>query len=97
MVCIGGSIGKCYYTDRDVCCNQQINAASPLSINHKYLWIVLSNDYIYKCIIATAGGTATPIINKSLWGELLVPIPPLNEQERIISMIEALNASIKML
>ena len=97
MVCIGGSIGKCYYTDRAVCCNQQINSASPYAISHKYLWVVLSNDYIYKRIIATAGGTATPIINKSLWGELLIPIPPLNEQARITSLVEALNAFIKML
>ena len=29
MVCIGGSIGKCFFTIRDVSCNQQINAISP--------------------------------------------------------------------
>ncbi|MGI6153575.1 MAG: restriction endonuclease subunit S, partial [Christensenellaceae bacterium] len=29
MVCIGGSIGKCFYTDKNISCNQQINAITP--------------------------------------------------------------------
>ena len=87
MVCIGGSIGKCYYTDIDVCCNQQINTATPFICNTQYLWNVMSSDYFQDNLRNNAGGTATPIINKSIWGELLIPLPPLAEQHRIVSQI----------
>jgi len=30
MVCIGGSIGKSFFTDRDCSCNQQINTINGL-------------------------------------------------------------------
>ena len=35
-----------------------------------------------------ATGTATPIINKSSWESLVVPLPPLEEQARIVSILD---------
>jgi len=90
MVCIGGSIGKCFHIDRDVCCNQQINAISPIVLNNNYLFNVFCSDYFYKTILRKATGTATPIINKSSWSELIIPLPPLAEQQRIVDKIEEL-------
>lgn len=88
MVCIGGSLGKCALIDKDVSCNQQINAATPNEgILSKYLYSVLSSDYFYKEAKTNATGTATPIINRSLWENIFIPIPPQAEQQRIVNKV----------
>ena len=37
-----------------------------------------------------AGGTATPIINRGLWDAIIIPLPPIEEQHRIVAKIEEL-------
>ena len=39
-------------------------------------------------------GTATPIINRGLWERLLIPLPPLAEQHRIVAKIEEIFAQL---
>ena len=91
MVCIGGSIGKCYYTDRDCSCNQQINAITAYGNMHgKFLYYFLSSPYFYKQVLARATGSATPIINKNKWSNILFPLPPLSEQKRIVEKVDQL-------
>lgn len=91
MVCIGGSIGKNYFIDRDCSCNQQINAITGLcGINNKFLHYFVSSNEFYEQIISTATGSATPIINKSKWEQLLVQVPPLNEQNKIVEKVDYL-------
>lgn len=91
MVCIGGSIGKNYFIDRDCSCNQQINSITGLcGINNKFLHYFVSSNEFYEQIISTATGSATPIINKSKWEQLLVQVPPLNEQNKIVEKVDYL-------
>ena len=93
MVCIGGSTGKCALTDRDISCNQQINTASPCKwVLPQYLFFFMASDYFYKTVRANATGTATPIINRSTWENLLIPLPPLAEQNRIVAKINEIFA-----
>ena len=88
QVCIGGAIGKCAITDREVTFNQQINGLTPIFSLSEYLFAVFSSDYFYKKIMGNSTGTATPIINKSAWELLPIPLPPLAEQKRIVAAIE---------
>lgn len=95
MVCIGGSTGKCYFNDRDVTCNQQINTITPILIENKYLLHVLQSDYFYKILMAKATGTATPIVNKTSWSTICIPLPPVEEQKRIVAKIEEILEKIE--
>ena len=88
QVCIGGTIGKCAITDREVTFNQQINGLTPIFSLSEYLFAVFSSDYFYKKITGNSTGTATPIINKRAWELLPIPLPPLAEQKRIVAAIE---------
>jgi type I restriction enzyme S subunit len=88
QVCIGGSIGKCAICNQEVAFNQQINAIYPVISLSKYLYYVLDSSYFKKFMRNNAGGTATPIINRSVWDSIVIPLPPLKEQYRIIAKIE---------
>lgn len=88
QVCIGGSIGKAAITYREVAFNQQINAVSPIACLSEYLFTVMQSAYFTTSMKERAGGTATPIINRGLWDSLLIPLPPLAEQRRIVAKLE---------
>jgi type I restriction enzyme S subunit len=89
MVCIGGSTGKSNFTNRDVSCNQQINAIKGLcEVSGQFLQYFLQSPYFQKAIWAKSSGGTTPIVNKSKWESIHIPLPPLSEQKRIVAEIE---------
>lgn len=88
QACIGGSIGKAAITYREVAFNQQINVVSPIACLSEYLFAVMQSAYFTTSMKERAGGTATPIINRGLWDSLLIPLPPLAEQRRIVAKLE---------
>lgn len=85
MVCIGGSIGKTATTDREVSFNQQINAITCFKgvVSSEYLSYAFHSNYFQKEVRSKSSGTATPIINKSRWESIVVPLPPIREQALI--------------
>ncbi|WP_172996987.1 restriction endonuclease subunit S, partial [Lactobacillus helveticus] len=90
-VCIGGSTGKTYYTDRAISCNQQINASTPYKgVSVMFLFYEMLSNHFQEEIHQHASGSATPIINKTKFGNLCLPLPPLEEQKRIVTKIEKL-------
>lgn len=91
MVCIGGSIGKAALVDRTVCFNQQINSISPNEgIDSRYILIAMLSPYFKGRVVDTAAQGTLPIISKGKWEQLLIPLPPLAEQHRIVAKVDEL-------
>ncbi len=90
QVCIGGSIGKVCLVERTVAFNQQINALTPIKMLSKFAFYVMKSQMFLDGMFEKSTGTATPIINRTAWEQLLIPLPPLSEQKRIVEKLEKL-------
>ena len=55
-----------------------------------YAFCILTSPVVQNRLRLLGSGTATPIINKSVWGQFLHPIPPLAEQRRIVERVNQL-------
>ncbi|MDA9998490.1 restriction endonuclease subunit S, partial [Planktomarina temperata] len=87
--CIG-NLGKIGLAARDLAFNQQINAIFPnntKAISEFMFYQVLSPQFKSQ-IEALATGTTVPIVNKSRFNSITVNLPPLEEQKRIVSILD---------
>ena len=55
-----------------------------------YLYIVMQSEFFYKQILAYAKGNAQLTLNLSSLRDLLVPIPPIIEQQEIVYIVQKL-------
>lgn len=99
MVCIGATIGKVGFVNRDVSCNQQINS---LTVNKefcpKFIYYALSTENFFHKVIHNAAQATLPIINKGKWETLSVFFPKsLKAQQAIVKKLDALSAETKKL
>lgn len=98
VVCIGASIGKVGLSGVSGSCNQQINAIIPNStFVSKYLFFVCLSNYFQEILKKNASQTTLPIINKTEFSKLKIPLPPLQEQEQIASHLDELSSHVKNL
>ena len=90
VTCIGATIGKTGFARVACATNQQINA---LVVDEKHVkpewafWAFTSPDGQQQ-IKNNASATTLPILNKSKFEALVIPIPPLAEQSRIVAEVE---------
>ena len=99
MVCIGATIGKCGYCDRDITTNQQVNALTPFDgISHKFVYYQMLTRNFQRRVLLSSAQATLPIINKSKWSALTVALPPkLEEQKRIAAKFEDLSEETQRL
>ena len=89
VTCIGATIGKTGLIQKRGTCNQQINAIiSNDMVLPEYLYYTCISGYMQSEIIGRASATTLPILNKNKFSEIPIPVPPIQEQHRIISKIE---------
>lgn len=90
VTCIGATIGKTGLARVACATNQQINALvvdRRVAIPEWAFWCFVSPDG-QKQIKENASATTLPILNKSRFENLELPLPPLAEQERIVAEVE---------
>jgi type I restriction enzyme S subunit len=90
VTCIGATIGKTGLAHVACTTNQQINAisVSEEEIAPEFIYFVMTSWLGQKQIKDNASATTLPILNKSKFERLVVPIPSLNEQVAVIERLE---------
>lgn len=95
--CIGWQMGKAVLVDRPVATNQQINSVIPdrAVVEDLFLYYSLTarREEIFRL---GAGGSRTPILNKSGFENISVEVPPLAEQRSIARHLGALDDKIEL-
>ena len=87
--CIG-NLGKIGLNTVPIAFNQQINAILPnrnIAIPEFMFFQVLSSAFKEQ-LEALASGTTVPIVNKSKFNSIKIVLPPLPEQQRIVSILD---------
>ena len=86
VTCIG-TIGKVGITSCECACNQQINYVTPRDdINVIYLAHCLS--HCKQLLVEMSNAPVVPIINKSQFSAIEIPVPPLEQQKQFGSFFE---------
>ena len=88
VTCIA-SVGKMCMTDRPSFTNQQINSVIADETRHDPFFVYYLLQTRIEYLKAIAGGSATPIINKTAFSEIEVSVPPLPVQRRIAAILSA--------
>ena len=98
MVCIGASIGKVAWANRDCATNQQINALSPSNgYDGEFVALALATTEFQNSLKDCAGQATLPIVSKSKWESLRIYVPSLNEQRSIVSGLTLILSWLKRL
>ena len=98
LLCCTASVGQCAFTNIPTTTNQQFNA---LTIKEDYRHLML-DEYLFLFaktlkdeLHRLSGKTTFEFVSVRKVGNILVPIPPLSEQQRIVNKIEKVFNEIK--
>lgn len=95
MTCIGASIGKTAMVSALGSCNQQINAVLPRDgMNMRFYLHVLCSDYFQKQVMTRGSFDNMPILSRGKFDKLLVPVPLLEVQDKVASVLDGLSGAI---
>ena len=93
--CIGWDMGNVAMCFEKCATNQQINSITNIrGYNPHYLYYWLSTKKKYLFSIASI--TRTPILSKSTFEEVEVPSTPIEEQEKIVNVLLAIDKKIAL-
>jgi len=97
----GGTVGKSYIIDElkslSVFASYLIRLIPVVNINEHYIKIFLESPMYWKQLKSKSMGTGQPNVNGEALKSLLIPIPPIQEQKRIVEKLENILQFIKSL
>ncbi len=95
MVTCIGELGKVGISKRELATNQQINTVICKNeiVDYEYFYYTISL-FKYQMELV-AGLQVVPIVNKSTFSNLFIPLPPLPEQHRIAEILSAADETIE--
>lgn len=94
VVCIG-SLGKVGLTRVQGSCNQQINAIIPNdNLLSEYVYYFCISPSFQKTMFLQAPKTTLPILNKKEFSKLTITFPSIEEQRKIVKILDEKFASI---
>ncbi|TVZ13954.1 restriction endonuclease subunit S [Maribacter sp. MAR_2009_72] len=96
ITCIGSTIGKIGMTNSWMSTNQQINSIICNESNFAEFYYYVMG-YMAKYIKSLAGTQAVPLLNKSDFSGINVPVPPLPEQQKIAEILSTVDAKIEII
>ena len=89
VTCIGATIGKTGLIRNAGICNQQINAIIPKqNICPEFVYFYCISNAMQELIKTNASATTLPILNKTAFSKLPIPLPPLETQKQIVKLLE---------
>jgi len=99
LLCCIGTIGKVNWSPSPVSANQQING---LEVNQevadaRFVSLLLASPGVQEKLWADSSGTTVAIINKSKIERIVVSVPPIDEQKRIVAKLDEAQRQIDQL
>ncbi len=89
LLCVRAPVGVVNITDREICIGRGLCSIKPLyviNIDFWFYWILNQRETLE----LQATGTTFKAITVDVVKNLLIPLPPLSEQKRIVAKIEEL-------
>lgn len=93
--CIGWDMGNVAMTFEKCATNQQINSITDFRKDYNpyyvYYWLSLKKEYLF----SIASVTRTPILSKSVFENVEIPIPSINYQDKVVDLLLSLDKKIE--
>ena len=87
------SFGRPYITKIEGCIHDGwLRITPPEALDKDFLYYLLSSSYVRKVFIAAAAGAVVMNLNADKVRDVLIPVPPLAEQYRIVAKVDELMA-----
>ncbi len=93
--CLGWDMGNVALCHRKCATNQQINSITDFNPKYNpfytYYWLLTKKDYLF----TIASVTRTPILSKSTFEEIVIPMPDRSIQDNVVGILKSIDDKIE--